>query len=245
MDRPLEDAYSSASDELAAAEAQSLVRHQLRAPLAVIQPVIGMLLDGTAGPVNEKQLNYLTMLERNVSRLAGGIASVVESGWLEVAAVPMRPGRVDVADLVRGVADDVRASVESAPRLEVRVADSLPCVRGDAFRLGRALRNVVLNACSYTPRNGLVGVRAETSPGGERVIVVVEDSGCGVAPDDLAHVFELGYRGEAAKSCSAEGLGLGLAVARAIVREHGGAIVLERAADQGARVSIELPAAAS
>jgi len=241
MDRPLEGPNSPASDELAAAEAQSLVRHQLRAPLAVIQPVLGMLLDGTAGPVNEKQLNYLTMLERNVSRLAGMIASVVESGWLEVAAVPARPGEVDVGDLVRGVAEDIRASVDTAPRLEVRVTDSLPCVRGDVFRLGRALRNVVLNACSYTPRNGLVGVRAETSPGGERVIVVVEDSGCGVASDDLPHVFELGYRGEAARTSATQGLGLGLPVARAIILEHGGEIMLDSTVGQGTRVLLELP----
>jgi len=242
MDRPSLDTPHPVSDPLTAAETQAYVRHELRAPLAVIQPVLGMLLDGTAGPLDETQLGYLRMLERNVARLAGMIETVVDSGWLEVAAVPQQPASVDVGDVARGVVDDVRASVEWTPRLAVRVTDGVPRVHGDAFRLGRALRNVVLNACTYTPRGGRVDVRAKAGPGKDRVLIVVEDSGCGVAPDDLPHVFDLGYRGEAAKTRATQGLGLGLPVARAIVHDHGGAIVLESAEGRGTRVSIELPA---
>ena len=241
MDRPLSDTVRPASDRTSAAEAQSFVRHELRAPLAVIQPTLGMLLDGMAGPLEQRQLGYLSMLERNVARLSAMITSVVESGWLEVAAIPSVPGPVDVGDLVRTVAQEARASRESAVRLEVHVAEGLPCVRGDAFRLGRALRNVVRNACSYTTPGGRVGVRAEVAAGKGHVVVDVEDSGCGIGPDDLPHVFELGYRGEAARTSATQGLGLGLPVARAIILEHGGEIMLDSTVGQGTRVLLELP----
>lgn len=241
MERHPEEADTPASVQTAAAEAQSFVRHELRAPLAVIQPVLGMMLDGTAGPFDKKQLGYLRMLERNVERLTAMIADVVESGWLEVAAIPSAPGPVDVGDLVRTVAQEIRASREPPVRLEVHVAEDLPRVRGDAFRLGRALRNVVRNACSGTTPGGRVSVRAAVAAGKGRVAVVVEDSGCGIGPDDLPHVFELGYRGEAARTSATQGLGLGLPVARAIVLEHGGEIMLDSIAGQGTRVSLELP----
>lgn len=242
MERTPDDTQRDASDAVSAAETQSFVRHELRAPLAVIQPVLGMLLDETAGPVSERQSGYLRMLERNTARLAGMIASVVESGWLEVAAIPPSLERVGVGDLVRATVEDVRAALESPPRLEVHVSDGAPCVQGDAFRLGRAVRNVVLNACLYTAPGGRVDVRAEAGAGSERAVIVVEDSGQGVAPDELPRVFEPGYRGEAGRSGAAQGLGLGLPVAQAIIREHGGAIVLESAEGRGTRVSIELPA---
>lgn len=235
----------SRDDAAAAAEAQSFVRHELRSPLAVIQPVLGMLLDGTAGPLDDKQLGYLRMLERSVARLTGMIASVVETGWLEVAAMPARPEAIDVGELLRGTAADVRSSLEVAPRVAVHAADGLPALRGDRYRLGRALRNVLLNACTCTPPEGRVDLRAEPGSRPGCLAVVCEDTGCGVPPDDLARVFDLGFRGEAARASATYGLGLGLSVARAIVEEHGGSIWLESSVGEGTRVSMDLPAASA
>ena len=144
----------------AAAERQAFVRHELRTPLAVIQPLLGMLLDGTAGPLDDKQLGYLRMLERNVGRLAAMITSLAETGWLEIAALPEDPTSVDVAGLVRDTVADVRASLEESPRVDVRFDDGLPPLYGDPHRLRLAVRNVIVNACTFTPPSGRVTVSA-------------------------------------------------------------------------------------
>jgi signal transduction histidine kinase len=245
MDVPAGDRTVATGDAAAAAEGQAYVRHELRTPLAVIQPLLGMLLDGSAGPLSEKQRGYVGMLERNVDRLAAMIASVVETGWLEVAAIPAEVVPVIVADLVRETVADVRASLQSTPRIDVRPADSVPPLRGDPHRLGRALRNVLVNACTYTAPDGRVGINIQLGPRGDHVTIVVTDTGYGVEPDELTRVFELGFRGAGARALGVQGLGLGLPVALAIVEGNGGTITLEGAAPQGTRVAIQLPVAAA
>lgn len=226
----------------AAAEVQSFVRHELRTPLAVMQPLLDMLLDGTSGPLGDKQLDHLRMLERNVERLAAMITSVVESGWLEVAAVPSRQGPVAVEDLVTDVVRDVRASLAVTPLVDAAAADDLPAISGDAYRLRRALRNVVVNACVYTPAGGQVRVSADPAPTGDRVAIVVVDNGPGVAAEELPRIFEVGYRGRAARASGVQGLGLGLPVARMLVEELGGRLVVETGPGGGTRVTLDLPA---
>jgi signal transduction histidine kinase len=202
------------------------VRHELRTPLAVIQPLLGMLLDGTSGPMDEKQLGYLRMLERNVDRLAAMIASVVETGWLEIAAIPSRPAALEARGLVESTVADVRASLESTPLVEVAVAAGLRPVFGDEYRLRRALRNVLVNACTYTPAGGWVTVSAEPGDGAaSRIVVAIADSGPGITADDLP------------------GLGLGLPAARALVEGLGGSLDLASTPGKGTRVTLELPAA--
>jgi two-component system sensor histidine kinase VicK len=227
----------------AAAEHQAFVRHELRTPLAVIQPLVGMLLDGAAGPLDDKQLGYLRMLERNVGRLAAMITSLAETGWLEIAALPEAPTSVDVAGLVRDTVADVRASLEESPRVDVRCDDGLPRVHGDAHRLHLALRNVIVNACTFTPASGRVTVSAGLAEREGWIAVFVDDTGCGVPADEADSVFDFGFQGEAARNREGRGLGLGLAVARDIVEAHGGVISLRSDPGDGARVSIELPGA--
>lgn len=242
MDPSTDDRTTAASRTIPAAAAQSYVRHELRTPLAVIQPVLGMLLDGTAGPLTEKQSGYLRMLERNVARLADMVTSVVESGWLEIAAVPPEPAGVLIADLIEDTVRDVRARGVTR-RLDISAPNGAPAVFGDRHRLGMALRNVVVNACAYTPVGGSVSVSSGLEHDATMVTIVVADTGCGVLPDDLPRVFDLGFRGEAARATGAEGLGLGLPVARALVESHGGDIVMESAVGEGSLVTISLPVA--
>ncbi len=227
-----------------AAERQAFVRHQLRTPLAVMRPLLDMLLDAPADELGESQRGHLRMLDRNLDRLAAMIAGVVESGWLEVAAVPAEEAALDVGELVEAVLADVRSAVEACPRLEAGVDDGLPPVRGDALRLRRALRNVVLNAVTFTPASGSVLVSARRADGGRAVVLCVEDTGCGIAPEELPHVFEFGFQGEAARAREARGLGLGLTIARDLVEAHGGRIWLESVPHEGTRVWLELPRAA-
>ena len=100
--RPTADAAVKASTE-AARERQSHVRHDLRAPLAVIYPLLSLLLDGGAGELDAQQRGYLEVLERNVVRLEAIVTGVADSGWADCSAAPALPAEVALADVAEEV----------------------------------------------------------------------------------------------------------------------------------------------
>ena len=242
MDAVADDGHSRAG-ALAPADAQSYVRHELRTPLAVIQPLLEILLGGSSGSLDEKQLSYLQMLKRNVERLSAMITSLVETGWLEVAAIPQEARPVGAAEIVSDTVASVRAAFPEAPSIVVDLEERLPPVHGDAHRLRCALRNVLVNACTFASASERVDVRVGMAGHVGHVAIVVTDRGPGITAEDLPRVFDLGYRGAAACDRGTQGLGLGLPVTRALVEEAGGRVVLESALGRGTSVTLELPAA--
>jgi len=245
MDAVADDGHSRAG-ALAPADAQSYVRHELRTPLAVIQPLLEILLGGSSGSLDEKQLSYLQMLKRNVERLSAMITSLVETGWLEVAAIPQEARPVGAAEIVSDTVASVRAAFPEAPSIVVDLEERLPPVHGDAHRLRCALRNVLVNACTFASASERVDVRVGMAEHGGyvgHVAIVVTDRRPGITAEDLPRVFDLGYRGAAACDRGTQGLGLGLPVTRALVEEAGGRVVIESALGCGTSVTLELPAA--
>jgi signal transduction histidine kinase len=110
----------------------------------------------------------------------------------------------------------------------------------DAQQIGRVLANLLGNALRHTPSGGRVQVRARRMM--DSVLVAVSDTGKGISPDDLSHIFERFYRGEKSRNRATGGAGLGLAIAKGIVEAHGGQINVENLADQqGARFTFTLP----
>ena len=228
-----------------AAQAQSFVRHELRTPLAVLQPVLDMLLDGTAGELEPRQRDYVAMLERNAARLGGMISSLVETGWLEVAQLPPADQSVEVVPLLRELARLVPAQLDGSPQVDVSGPDASAgtgrlFVLADPHRLRLAMRNILINACTFTPAAGIV--TAAAGAGGGCVVIEIRDNGCGIPADELPKVFDLGYQGAAARELRDRGLGLGLAVTRGFVEEAGGSVTLESEAGRGTTVVVTLPA---
>jgi two-component system sensor histidine kinase BaeS len=111
-------------------------------------------------------------------------------------------------------------------------------VAGDVDRLRQVVGNLVSNALRYTPAGGSVTLRAWEQ--GKQVRIAVADTGQGIAPKDLPHVFDRFYRADAARDRASGGSGLGLAIARALVEAHGGEILVESALDKGTMFTIIL-----
>ena len=109
----------------------------------------------------------------------------------------------------------------------------------DAQQIGRVLNNLVSNALRHTPAGGSVTVRAYPQRG--NVVVEVADTGEGIPPEDVPHLFEQFFRGEKSRSRATGGSGLGLAIAKAIVEAHGGQIYVESTVGQGTRFAFALP----
>lgn len=228
-----------------AEERQSFVRHELRTPLAVMRPLLDMMLDGSGGRLDERQLGYMRMLDRSVDRLAAMITSLAESGWLESAALPEATAAVPAEPLIREVVAEVSAALEEHPKMRTDTEGGLPALRGDPVRLRRALRNVIGNACRYTPSTGAVVVTASAAADRATVFVAVADTGPGIDEDELEKVFDFGFQGKVARQRTDRGLGIGLSVTRDLVTALGGRVWIESAPGEGTRVSLELPAASA
>ena len=151
---------------------------------------------------------------------------------------------VDLAELLADLGTTFSGRVEAAGislRVETRGAPSGLRVTADAARIDQVLGNLVVNALRHTPRGGSIELRAQSVNGGVRV--TVSDTGEGIPADELPFVFDRFWRGDRSRShAGGEGAGLGLAIARQLVRAQGGRIHVESELGRGTTFTIELPA---
>jgi signal transduction histidine kinase len=227
----------------AARERQSHVRHELRAPLAVLYPLLSLLRDGGAGELTPRQEEYLEVLERNVTRMEKLVSGTVASGWADCSAAPPVPETVVLGDVAEElIAFRRMEGLESAAILVDAGSPPTPRARADRDDVRQILADLVGNAAAYTPADGSVTVRASRS-GGSTVVLEVADSGPGIPPEELDRVFKFGFRGELARSMKVPGLGAGLWVCRRLAERNGGSLVLVCEPGTGVVATLTLPAA--
>jgi signal transduction histidine kinase len=227
----------------AARDRQSYVRHELRAPLAVMYPALTMLLEGAAGELSARQREYLEIMERNVVRLEAMIASAADSGWAECAAAPAEPDEVSLGDIVEGILAMRRLTRQPGPRIDARSGPGgVPLAFADHDQVQQAIANLIDNAVRFTSDGGSVEIRLATGDEAGTVKVIVTDTGCGVPDEEIEQVFGFGFRGAAAVERGAPGMGLGLWICRELVERNGGSIALDGGPGAGATVTVVLPA---
>ncbi len=205
--------------------------HELRTPLSVIRGNAEGMLDGLY-PADRAHLEPLIDEISVMSRLLDDLQtlSTAEAGALRLHRSRMEPRQLvdDVVAAFRSQADDARV------RVEARVAGELPEIDVDPVRIGEVLANLLSNALRHTPPGGSVVVAAEAAP--EGVTFIVTDTGDGIPPDAVPHVFDRFVKAE-----DSSGAGLGLAIAKALVESHGGRITAESDPGHGATVRVVLP----
>jgi two-component system, OmpR family, sensor histidine kinase BaeS len=209
--------------------------HELRTPLTNLQGYLEALRDGviTADRATYESLHEeadrLVRLSRSLDALAEGDADGEPPALVEV----------DLVAAVRAALDLAAPSIERAGlRLETDVPPSLPA-RADPDRLAQVLANLLSNAVRYTPRGGLISVRAERRPGD--VLVSVANTGDGIPAEDLDRVFERFYRVEKSRDRARGGAGIGLAIVKQLVESIGGRVGAE-SRDGQTRFWFSLPA---
>ncbi len=214
------------------------VSHDLRTPLAGIRAMAEALEDGVAADPRD----YHRRIGRETDRLAGMVDDLLALTSLHAGTTRLDVTSVSLADL----ASDTLATIRPlAQRLAVAVhgsADGPVAVRGDARQLSRALVNLVDNAVRHTPGGGQVVITASREVISQRAWLRVHDECGGIAPEDLPHLTEPGWRGSAARSPGdGRGAGLGLAVVEGIAKAHGGTLSVVNDGP-GCLASVELPA---
>ena len=214
------------------------VSHELRTPLTIIQGNIQAILEGVY-PLEMAQMAGLYDETRLLTRLVDDLhdLALADAGQLRLERTP-----VNVSDLARTAVGQFDPVAEAAGvKLTLETSEDVPEVLGDADRLAQALRNLLSNAIRHTPAGGQVTMRVGRS--GEQVTIQVADTGSGIAPEDLPHVFDRFYRGDKSRSRRGGGAGLGLAITRQLVTAHGGQIEVASSPGLGTSFVIALPAA--
>ena len=225
------------------------VSHELRTPLTTIKTLTRLLLrDGLSDAERREYLETVsTECDRQIDLVLNLLdLSRVEAGALNLSRVP-----TDVVDAVRGcLVMEHHAAAARGHNLLSEIPAGLPFVLADRIALRRVLCGLVENAIKYTPQGGRIVLSASTS---DKVVAIsIKDTGPGIAPEDVPHIFEKFYRGRsiqtaapvlAAGESAAEvpGIGLGLYLARIVVEQLGGSIDVETTLGRGSTFTISLP----
>jgi PAS domain S-box-containing protein len=216
------------------------VSHELRTPLANIKAYLYLLEHGKP----EKHAQYMTTLHSETSHLEYLIEDLLDLSRLDQGKIRIRLAAVDVNRVIAMLLDARALLVRQAGlTLEVLPQPTLPPALADEDRLMQVLTNLLANATHYTPQGGTITLRTglQQAEGRAWVTVAVSDTGLGITPQDLPHIFERFYRGTAAQQRNVPGTGLGLAICQEIMQRMDGRITVESQVGAGSTFAVWLP----
>jgi signal transduction histidine kinase len=215
------------------------VSHELMTPLTAMRGYIETLSMRNLPLDPATRERYLSIIDEETRRLESIIGDLLDLARLEGGGTTFRREAVDIGRLIdRVAARHERELAARDIRLSREIHPDAAVVPGDPERLEQALQNLAANALRHTPEGGEISITAEKGSDGVRILV--RDTGPGVPPEHLPHIFDRFYKVDAARK-AAGGSGLGLSIVKTIVERHGGTIAARN--DPGAVFEIELPAA--
>jgi heavy metal sensor kinase len=215
------------------------VSHELRTPLTVIrgQLEVAMFTAKTPEQYREAMINAL----EDVERLSNIVRALLMLSQAESGQLVLQKSDLNFAEMVRDLVDEYQIPADAqGVRLTAETPDSC-MLQADRVQIERLVTNLLSNAIKYTPRGGEVTLRLWQE--GEQLKLMVRDTGVGISPDHLPHIFDRFYR--VPSSDPEKGLGLGLSFVAWIVKAHGGTIQVESEPQKGTQFLISLPAGAT
>ncbi len=214
------------------------VTHELRTPLTGIKAsVTGLLSDYNLDEGQRREL--LTVINEETDRLDRLVGEATEVAQLDAHKVELHMASADIATVIESAVEESRPVLGQHP-VEIRVPPLLPKVRVDPGRIIEVLRHLLENAAKYSPSTATITITAERK--GDRVVTSVTDHGHGIDDFEQSLVFDKFYRGRDQRY-SVQGTGMGLAIVKAIIEAHNGAVSVTSQLGHGSVFSFELPAA--
>lgn len=214
--------------------------HELRTPLTAIKVHVKNLLDGVTGTPGADQIDALGRAHDNVERLRTLIDDLLDLSRFQTGVAELKQDDVRLDQLLREIVDELRYfSAQKQLSVDLSFPGHLQPICGDREKLRRALTNVLHNAMKFTPQGGRIRLDAQQHTA-ESVLVTVEDSGCGIAADELEKVFLPFFRAPST-SITTRGSGLGLSIAKELIELHHGRIWADSTVGRGSRFFIKLP----
>jgi len=236
---------SLANDKLKKQEAARVelfrnLSHDLRAPMTALVSTVGLLREKKNLAENE-YLELLDLMGRRLKNLNAILDEIFLLGQMENPELRLEMENIDLATLLEEFYFSCEADVKYGERkLELDLPEELNCmVRVDPQKIVRVLDNLFTNALRYSKPGDsiMLGARRE----GDAARIWIRDTGVGITPEDLPHVFERSYRADRSRTPGDGGHGLGLAIAKSIMDRHGGRIWCESRPDEGSTFYLELP----
>ena len=218
------------------------VSHDLRTPLASAQALIEAVADDLVDDP-ETRARYLTSARGDLIKLGRLVDDLFELASIDAGVLQLEMEEASLRDLISDTLSSFGPEAERrGVKLIGELAPGVDPVLANPPKLQRVLDNLVSNALRHTPAGGIVSLKAE--PEDDAVRVEIADTGEGIAPEDLPHVFERSFRSEKSRTShapgDASGAGLGLAIAQGLVEAHGGTLDVESCLGKGARFSFTL-----
>jgi two-component system sensor histidine kinase VicK len=216
------------------------VSHELRTPLTGIRTYAETLAENRDIPP-ETVDEFLRVILNESDRMANIVRDLLELSRFDAGSMELKFEEFSIERSVRDVYTAIALDARKrGHEMNIEMERELPTVRGDRARIEQVFMNILTNAVKYTPSGGRVDI---TGGGyGDSVWVRISDTGIGIPPEDMPHVFDRFYRVDKARSRESGGTGLGLSIAREIIARHGGRIDIDSAPGEGTTVTITLPA---
>ncbi|MGW8251345.1 MAG: sensor histidine kinase, partial [Anaerolineales bacterium] len=217
--------------------------HELRTPLTSIKLRVEALRNGALDdpPVTDR---FLSEIESEVDRLSHMVIELLDLSRIEAGLEMSQLVPLNISNITDDVFEIYRVRAQRAGiDLSYHAEPALPLILGEEDQLRRMIYNLVDNAIKYTPREGSVSLILKSAQTGEKIQLMVQDTGFGIPKEHLPHIFDRFYRVEATRPRygPTHGSGLGLAIARTIAENHGGRIWVTSQVGKGSTFGVELP----
>jgi signal transduction histidine kinase len=220
------------------------VSHEMKTPLTSIQGFAQAILDDTAD-TPEARKKAAQIIYNEATRMHRMALDLLELARLEAGTADLKMSSVDVGALLRGVVERFLPQAQKASvELVVNISEDLPVMIADGDRLAQVFTNLVDNALKFTPPNGRITLSAKKA--GSEIEFSVADTGTGVAPEAIRHLFDRFYQADPSRAggetaAGRRGAGLGLAIVKEIIQAHGGKIGVRSQVGSGTSFTIQVP----
>lgn len=220
----------------------SMVSHEIRGPLNSVLMQQKVILDELAGDITEKQREILTRASEKIKTLVSLSSELLDIAKMESGLINMEKEELQLADLLADQTSFHRPKARDKNiDLQLLPLPDLPSVLANHMNMEEVLTNLITNAINYTPENGSIFVSALND--GNYVCIRVADTGLGIAPEELDHIFTRFYRVKNEKTRFIMGTGLGLPIVKSIIEAHQGRIEVESEEGKGSSFSVYIPIA--
>jgi signal transduction histidine kinase len=221
----------------------SMVSHELRGPLQIINGYLDLLIDGSAGKMTGEQQGFVQRSRAGSEQLTALVDDLLLISRRDAGQFTLNRRPVDLSQTFRDMVDEMEiVAADAQVQLALLAPLTLPLISADSQRIGQVTRNLISNAIKFTPASGSVTVSVATSD--REIMLRVADTGVGIPPEDQAKIFDRFYQtGAEAQHGQAAGQGLGLAIVRIIIEGHDGTVAVESAPGQGSAFTVRLPVA--